>query len=227
MEHRDVEVQLREALPFYLDLIMKEKKENGHCTSISSIANTELLCGQDNALEILNSSTLKSKIKVSSTSVNGVAKHKQGYLALHWENEKNYIILYSPELVFMKLFGEFYRATDKYSQLSATKTQAIAMNPDEKLLNVYNTKGEFQFSTKLLECKRPWGVHSLPDGTVLVSDFVGGCVRKYRLAEGNQHSLWMCADLVAPVGLTTDAAGFIYVASFSAKRIYIISQQGE
>lgn len=225
-QHRDLELMLVESIPIYLE--PRDKKVSGHCACLCPTTNQNLFCGRQSSIDILDSITLSNvkTLALPSSNVNGVALHKQGYVTLHWENGKNYIILYSPELKFMKLFGEFFRSTDKYSQLAASKSQVIALDPDEKQLNVYNQKGEFQFNTKLTGNKRPWGVHSLSDGTVLVTDFLGGCLRKYKLAAGRAEPIWTCLDLVAPVGIATDSSGLIFVTSFNGKRIYVISPEG-
>ena len=226
-EHRDLEVQLRESIPLLLDLSYKEKKVNGHSSCLYSIADNRLLCGRDASLSIISGSTFQPLKSLNSCNVNGVAPHKQGFLALHWENGKNYIILYSPELVFMKLFGEFFRPTDKFAQLSVTRNHVVAVDPDEKHLNVYNTKGEFLYVTKLSNDKRPWGVQGTQDGCVLVSDFTGGCLRKYRVLSGKHKPVWVCYDLMSPVGIAVNAAGLIFVASFSGKKIYVIAPDGK
>ena len=71
-----------------------------------------------------------------------------GYVALHWSNGKNYIILYSADLVFLKLFGEFFRTTDKFSHLSSSDKHVVAIDPDHKMLKVFSTNGENLYDTK-------------------------------------------------------------------------------
>lgn len=61
---------------------------------------------------------------------------------------KNYIILYSPDLVFLKLFGEFFRSTDKFSHLASSDKHVVAVDPDHKMLKVYSSNGENLYDTK-------------------------------------------------------------------------------
>lgn len=164
---------------------------------------------------------------LKTTNANGVALHKQGYLALHWANNKNYIILYSPELTFIKLFGEFFRTTDKFSHMSSSEKHVVAVDPDTKQLRVYGTNGDSLFDMKLVGMMRPWGVHYLQDGCVLVSDFMAGSVRKYKVLPGHSEPIWVCRDLESPVGITTDFSGIIYVASFTGSKIYVLSHEGQ
>ena len=163
---------------------------------------------------------------LKTSSVNGITKHKQGYLALFWKDGKDYIILYSPELHFLKLFGEFFRSSDKFSHVAASDRLVAAVDPDQRLLKVFNSAGQFLYDMKLMGVMRPWGVHFLPDGCVLVTDFVAGCLKKYKVRAGNCEPTWVCRDLISPVGISTDSNGLIFVASFNAKKIYIISEHG-
>lgn len=220
-------MQLRESIPLLLDLKHREKKSNINCSCVYTSPDHTIIAGRESSLSILEGSSLKPVKSLKTGSINGVAPHKQGYLALHWEDGKNYIILYSHELIFMKLFGEFFRPTDKYSQMCTFKGNVIAVDPDEKQLNVYNERGEFLFHTKLSNEKRPWGVQSTPDGCVLVTDFAGGCLRKYKLSAGKTKPIWICLDLIAPVGIAVNQAGLIFVASYSGRKIYVISPGGE
>ena len=74
--------------------------------------------------------------------------------------------------------------------------------------------------------KTPYGVHLLPDdSTVLVTDWVGGELRKYLLTAGAKP-VWRCGGLEKPSGVTTDESGLIYVCSWSGKKIYLISDDG-
>ncbi|XP_067944168.1 tripartite motif-containing protein 2-like isoform X2 [Watersipora subatra] len=226
-ESTSLRLQLQDSIPQRLDLQIKEKKPVGHCASVLCVSSQSLLCGKNSSISMLDSTDFKTVILLSNSSnVNGVAPHKQGYLAFHWENSKNYIVLYSKQLKFLMLFGEFFRSTDKYSQLCTVQGKVVAVDPDEKRLNVYNEKGEFMFHTKLVNDKRPWGVQGTPDGNVLISDFGGGCVRKYRLVAGSERPVWVSHSILAPVGIAVDLSGLIFVASYSGKRIYVLSPEG-
>lgn len=172
----------------------------------------------DNAMVLKNHKT---------SNANGVALHKQGYLALHWANGKNYIILYSGELSFVKLFGEFSRSTDKYSHLATNDKLVVAVDPDAKMLKVFSVNGDRLYDTKMVGMMRPWGVHFLPDGCVLVTDFLAGSLKKYRVKEGDSEPLWICRDLEAPTGVTTDYSGLIYVTSFTGQKVYVLSHLGK
>lgn len=196
---------------------------------VCALDQKDIIISQEAILEIADSNALSSVKKSSKTTanINGICAHDKGCAALHWSNRKNYIILYSKELEFLKLVGEFFRTTDKYSQISASLSHIVALDPDTKQLYVYNTKGAFLFNTKLGRTKRPWGVQCLPDGTVLVSDFMAGSVKKYSLTKGSTEPIWTCIDLIAPTGITINSSGLIYVASFTGRKIYIISNDGE
>ena len=225
-EHKEIELQLQNSSPSGLKFYIREKNAEIHCSSACWTDEGHFLCGRDSLLELRHSDNINVLKNLKTSNANGVALHKQGYLALHWANGKNYIILYSPELTFMKLFGEFFRTTDKYSHLSSSEKQVVAIDPDHKQLKVYSTGGDNLYDMKLVGMMRPWGVHCLPDGCVLVTDFMGGSLKKYKLKQGTSEPIWVCRDLESPVGITTDFAGLIYVSSFTGKKIYVITSDG-
>lgn len=215
-------------VPLLVEFRQRQRKNDKKCQSVCVADNKQVICGMEGMLELRDSNALDS-VKMSAktaSNINGIHSHEQGHVALHWDNGKNYIILYSKQLEFLKLIGEFFRKTDKYSQLSASFKHIVALDPDKKILYVYNTKGEFLFNTKLERTNRPWGVQCLNDDTVLVSDFVSGSLRKYALVEGKSEPIWTCLDLVSPTGITTSTSGLIFVASFTGKKIYVISTAG-
>ena len=49
----------------------------------------------------------------------------------------------------------------------------------------------------------------------------------YLLFSGNSEPVWVCRDLESPTGVSTDFTGLIYVASFSGKKIYVLSHDGK
>ena len=74
----------------------------------------------------------------------------------------------------------------------------------------------------------PHGVSLLDDLTVLVTNYSAnkGTLYKYRL-EPDSKPAWQCKNLVSPTGICVDRDGYIYVASYAGKRIYLISPQGK
>lgn len=226
-EHREIELQLQNSCPSSLTFYIREKNPTVHCSTACWTEDGHFLCGRDSLMEVRHCDNVNVLKNLKTSNANGVALHKQGFLALHWANGKNYIILYSLELKFMKLFGEFFRTTDKYSLLSSSDKQVVAVDPDHKQLKVYNINGDNLYDMKLVGMMRPWGVHLLPDGCVLVTDFLAGSLKKYKLKSGSSEPLWVCRELESPVGISTDFAGLIYVASFTGKKIYVISHYGK
>lgn len=205
---------------------IREQKPNNICSTICWTDSRNLLCGRYESLEVRHGSSVEILTELKTSSVNGVALHKQGYLSLFWKDSKDYIILYSPEMEFIKLFGEFSRTTDKFSHLASSDKLVVAVDPDGRQLKVFSTAGQYLYDMKLLGMMRPWGVHFLQDGCVLVTDFMAGCIKKYRVKAGNSEAIWMCRDLISPVGIATNDHGLIFVASFNAKKIYVISPYG-
>ena len=216
-------------VPLLVEFRQRQRKNEKKCQSVCTSESKRVVCGMESMLELRDSNALDSIKKATKTAsnINGIHHHEQGFAALHWDNGKNYIILYSQQLEFVKLIGEFFRKTDKYSQLSCSYKHIVALDPDKKMLYVYTTKGEFLFTTTLQRTNRPWGVQCLNDDTVLVSDFVSGSLRKYALVEGKSEPVWTCLDLISPTGITTSSSGLIFVASFSGKKIYVISTDGK
>lgn len=226
-DFKDIELQLRDSAPSTMKFRMKEKKSTRVCSTISWTNNKNLLCGRDECLEVRYGASVEVMSSLKTSSVNGVALHKLGLLALYWRDGKNYIILYSPELEFLKLFGEFFRTTDKFSHLACSEKYVAAVDPDNRQLKVFSGDGQHLYDMKLMGTMRPWGVHFLHDGCVLVTDLMAGCLKKYAMRAGSSEPVWVCRDLLSPVGISTNQDGLIFVSSFSAKKIYIISQQGK
>ncbi|XP_067944154.1 tripartite motif-containing protein 2-like isoform X1 [Watersipora subatra] len=223
---RELELELETSSPSALKYFVREKNSTIHCSTACWTEDANFLCGRESLLEIRHNNSTNVLKSLKTSNANGVARHKQGYVALHWSNGKNYIILYSFELAFQKLFGEFFRTTDKFSHIASSNTNVVAVDPDHKLLKVYNLNGDSLYDMKLVGMMRPWGVHCLPDGCVLVSDFLASNIKKFKLRSGSSEPIWVCRDLESPVGISTDFSGLIYVSSFSGKKIYILSNDG-
>lgn len=222
-----MELKLHDTSPSGLMFGLKEKNASIHCSTACWTEDGHFLCGRDSLMEVRHSDNNNVLKNLKTTNVNGVAIHKQGFLALHWANGKNFIILYSRDLSFVKLFGEFFRTTDKFSHLASSERHVVAVDPDSKQLRVFSATGSSLYDMRLMGMMRPWGVHYLPDGCVLVSDFLAGSLKKYKVKPGNSDPIWACRDLESPVGITTDYTGLIYVASFTGKKIYVLSHDGK
>ena len=111
------------------------------------------------------------------------------------------------------------------THLSATDNRIAVIDSVNKLLRVYSAAGDHQFDISLTDMKWPRGVHLLPDDSaVLVTDYAGGELRKYRLTAAAKP-VWRCG-LENPTGVTTDESGLIYVCSGKGKKVYLISDNG-
>lgn len=126
------------------------------------------------------------------------------------------------------IYDVIYEGYGYVSHMHATSTTIAFIDYDKRQLRVYNISGNHLYNINLTGMKSPYGVHILPDNTVLVTDCgVGGDLRKYPL-KADAEPIWILADLDYPTGVTSDESGHIYVkCSKGKKKIKFISTQGK
>ena len=112
------------------------------------------------------------------------------------------------------------------AHIAVTDSHIAVCNTGLGNLKVYNASGDELFTIGEGTLQRPWGISLLRKGSVLVTDARTGMLYKYRL-ESDAKPVWVCRDLQSPTGICVDANGNILVASNEAKRIYVVSPEGE
>lgn len=98
----------------------------------------------------------------------------------------------------------------------------IASNSQTDSLKIYTENGDFLYDIKLATHGAKY-LHALPDGSLIIS-YEDGHVRKYRLQSKKAVLVWSCNIPNGIAGISSDSAGFIYVAG--PRSIYVLSAQG-
>ena len=126
---------------------------------------------------------------------------------------------------------ELFRFPAKSNQASFFSVSAkymAATDRDNNTIQLYNRTTKSVTSRALPGLTKPYNLHLLPDGSLLVSG-AGGKLIKYRIPEEENKQLeivWACEGLDFPFGVSSDENGMIYVGGAENKTIYIINEKG-
>lgn len=94
------------------------------------------------------------------------------------------------------------------------------------VFSCFDQFGREVFTKKLYGMKQPLGIRYLSETHVLITDYGGDSVSKVPLGPKSSYE-WTCCGIPKPTGITTDDEGLIYVGSYSAKLVFILSPRGE
>ena len=146
------------------------------------------------------------------------------YGALHYDDQLT-VVRYDRQLTNRDTVVSIPYKANKVS-IDVRYCKIAVTDWENKLIKLYTTDGEFLRDIQLKDAKRPWGVRLMKDDCILVSDCGAHSVTKYK-TDGSGEIVWRCDDrLLSPAGLCVDEWGFIFVCRTIAKKIYLLSPQG-
>jgi sugar lactone lactonase YvrE len=182
----------------------------------------------------------------------GVAADGQGHVWMV-DRENKHVVEFDEEGKYLGQFGSYGTANGQFLDprgiaVSPNGTIWVA-DAARGRIQQFNAKGEYLqgFGAKVsapnsdpYSFVEPWGVAIAPNGRLWVSDagggrialfneqyVVGGPERFVLNAVGTPSSSTAKAELVAPVGIATDAGGNVWVAENGAHRVSVFDSSGK
>lgn len=124
---------------------------------------------------------------------------------------------------------EFKQENKAVTLISVSPTCIAACDVDEKVIIIFNNKGEQVMRLGAGKLDVPHSVLLLDDFVLVTDRGENSCLAKYRLV-ANSEPVWTCYGLKSVTGVCTDKNGYIYVASADDEtggRIYLITPTGK
>lgn len=208
-----------------------------YCFSACHGQDGNLLLGCEDGIKALNPATEHlENAEALRTTVYSVVQHRRNIYALHRTNESAKSRRKSrPEIKTRIVVSELVFHLHAYQTLFECKADTVAsMAVSDRYIAVatYNTSSLilYNFDTKSTVTNAtvtPFGLHFLSNGDLLVTNRNPGSLSRYQLEDGRLTHVWTRKGLETADSVYSSPDGIIYVWSFFARTVYIISSDGK